>query len=60
MDNFSGHQIKQAKLKIFYSLILKKIVTFLEPIKRNPGDVWMIKGPLVYTPPVEVDVKSIR
>jgi len=31
-----------------------------EPIKRSPGDVWMIKGPLVYTPPVEIDVKSIR
>lgn len=31
-----------------------------EPVKRKPGDLWMITGPLVYTPPVEVEVKNKR
>jgi len=31
-----------------------------DPIKRTPGDIWMIRGPLVYTPPVEVEVKTKR
>eukprot|EP00794_Sanderia_malayensis_P005339 gene5339-6009_t len=29
-------------------------------IRRNPGDEWLIKGPLEYVPPVEVLVKDKR
>ena len=33
----------------------------VEPYKdRNPGDRWMIRGPVEYTPPVEVEVLSRR
>lgn len=32
----------------------------LENIQRTPGDVWMINGPLVYIPPVEVQVQDRR
>jgi len=30
------------------------------PVQRQPGDIWMIRGPLVYIPPVEVNVKDKR
>jgi len=47
------------------ALILSAVDEFVdnfgeEPIQRKPGDVWMIKGPVVYTPPVEVEVKNLR
>jgi len=29
-------------------------------VKRIPGDTWMIRGPLVYIPPVEVKVVDLR
>lgn len=34
--------------------------TFEAPVKRHPGEVWMITGPLVYIPPVEVQVQDRR
>lgn len=31
-----------------------------EPVNRIPGDVWMRRGPLVYIPPVQVQVMDLR
>lgn len=47
------------------ALILTALDEFVDksgkvPVKRTPGDVWMIRGPVVYTPPVEVNVKVKR
>jgi len=46
------------------ALILKALNEFTdqaaENIQRTPGDVWMINGPLVYIPPVEVQVQDRR
>jgi len=37
------------------------VISCIEPFKdRNPGDRWMIRGPVEYTPPVEVEVLSRR
>lgn len=44
-------------------LILKAIEAFTDPdtgSDRQPGDRWMIRGPLEYVPPVEVDVATKR
>lgn len=30
------------------------------PVERKPGDKWMLKGPIEYIPPVEVDVVTLR
>jgi len=30
------------------------------PVNRTPGDTWMMTGPLVYIPPVEVKVVDLR
>lgn len=30
------------------------------PVERQPGDKWMLKGPMEYTPPVEVEVVTKR
>lgn len=43
------------------ALILSAVDSFIdesvaEPVKRKPGDIWMIEGPLMYIPPVEVKV----
>ena len=34
-------------------------VTFQDE-ERNPGDKWMIRGPMEYVPPVEVEVVTKR
>eukprot|EP00054_Salpingoeca_dolichothecata_P011292 m.62738 g.62738 ORF g.62738 m.62738 type:complete len:842 (+) comp19396_c0_seq1:163-2688(+) len=31
-----------------------------EAVQRQPGDIWMIKGPGVYVPPITVNVKDVR
>jgi len=37
------------------------VISCIEPFKeRSPGDRWMIRGPVEYTPPVEVEVLSRR
>jgi major vault protein len=44
-------------------LILKAVETFTDAdtgSARKPGDRWMIRGPLEYVPPVEVDVVAKR
>ena len=45
-------------------LILKANEEFIdkesETVHRKPGDRWMIRGPMEYVPPVQVDVISKR
>lgn len=44
-------------------LILKSNEAFTDPdqgVDRRPGDRWMIRGPLEYVPPVEVEVVTKR
>jgi len=47
-------------------LLLKSNESFLDervsekPIERKPGDYWMVFGPCVYVPPVEVEVVERR
>lgn len=44
-------------------LILKANESFVDPdmrVNRRPGDRWMIRGPLEYVPPVEVEVVTKR
>jgi len=33
---------------------------FNPPVKRKPGDKWLLTGPLEYIPPIEVEVVSTR
>lgn len=43
------------------ALLLRAKEAFTDgDVKRMPGDVWMIRGPTDYVPPVEVDVVSTR
>lgn len=35
-------------------------MTIAPPADRQPGDRWMLKGPMEYIPPVEVEVISTR
>jgi len=35
-------------------------VTFIQGAERKPGDRWMIRGPVEYVPPVEVEVVTKR
>ena len=32
------------------------LIPFPEPVRRNPGDLWMIRGPASYIPTVEVEI----
>ena len=42
------------------SLKHNAILHFFQKEKRQPGDRWMIRGPLEYVPPVEVEVVTKR
>ncbi len=35
-------------------------MTLAPPVDRQPGDRWMLKGPMEYIPPVEVEVIATR
>ena len=55
MDNGRNVIALSSKMEIFLSY------SCIEPFKdRSPGDRWMIRGPVEYTPPVEVEVLSKR
>ena len=44
------------------SILIANSVCFilLEPVQRKPGDIWMIYGPQIYFPSVEIEIKSKR
>lgn len=45
---------------LLFLVILKCFTYIFQKKPRQPGDRWMIRGPLEYVPPVEVDVATKR
>ena len=46
-------------------IVLKSLAEYedkqvVPPVQRKPGDTWMLKGPMEYTPTVEVEVVQTR
>ena len=46
-------------------IVLKSLAEYEDtqvtpPVKRKPGDTWMLKGPMEYIPTIEVEVLTTR
>lgn len=68
--NFAGERLQGGNVKPSYVLsdqqavVLQAVSEFSDEMfkgkKRLPGDRWMIRGPIDYIPPVEVQVVKER
>ncbi|QQP31561.1 Uncharacterized protein FKW44_025198, partial [Caligus rogercresseyi] len=65
-----GEELEDGVKEVFIigedeGIVLKAIAAFLDEsvspsINRKPGDRWMIKGPMEYTPSIEVEIMDVR